>query len=63
MVRFELQNQNKVIQLRKLEKEMHLFQDAIVEELLKLLITVIDAELLEAVDCEKFCKNMHRHCT
>lgn len=32
----------------------HLFEDALIEELLQLLITVVDAELLETVVLEIF---------
>lgn len=35
----------------------HLLQDALVEELLQLLITVVDAELLEAVVFKVLWKN------
>lgn len=34
----------------------HLFQDALIEELLQFLITVVDAELLEAVVFKVLCK-------
>lgn len=34
----------------------HLLQDAFIEELLQFLVTVVDAELLEAVVFEVLCK-------
>lgn len=39
-----------------LSNSSHLFQDALVEELLQLLVTVVDAELLKAVVLKVLCK-------
>lgn len=39
-----------------LSNSSHLFQDPLVEELLQLLVTVVDAELLEAVVLKVLCK-------
>lgn len=40
----------------RLNVNSHLFQDALIEELLQFLVTVVDAELLEAVVLKVLCK-------
>lgn len=52
-----------LMQLTEIETDLendgsHLLQDALVEELLQFLVTVVDAELLEAVVFKVLWKNM-----